>query len=291
MVEEKIREIYPSDKIQSPVHLSLGQEHHIAALLPQLKKTDQVYTSYRSHAVYLAKGGNLNKMFAELYGKVSGIAKGKAGSMHLCAPEAGMMGSSAIVGAPLPHALGAAYAMKIKRKDTIAVSITGDGSCEEGVFNECLNFASLKGLPVMYVIENNGLAIHAPIQERQSFGLRKLSGAYGISYYKSLDGSDMKAVAALSAKILGYVREKQKPAVYEIITYRYKEHVGINEDFHRGYRDKSEFHKWYSCDPLVIETSLINKFSKKIAMEIDRAVAFAEKSKFPGAEELLKDVY
>jgi TPP-dependent pyruvate/acetoin dehydrogenase alpha subunit len=291
MVEEKIREIYPSDKIQSPVHLSLGQEHHIAALLLQLKKTDQVYTSYRSHAVYLAKGGNLKQMFAELYGKKSGVAKGKAGSMHLCAPESGMMGSSAIVGSPLPHALGAAYAMKIKKSGNIAVSITGDGSCEEGVFSECLNFAALKSLPVLYVIENNGLAIHAPIKERQSFGLKKLSEAYGIEHHLSADGSDMKAVAALSAKIINSVRKKQKPAVYEILTCRYKEHVGINEDFHRGYRSRADFQKKYCRDPLVTEKNLINKFSKKIYSEIDRAAAYAEESEFPGPGELLKDVY
>jgi len=116
MVEEKITELYPSDKIQSPVHLSVGQEHHIAAIMTQLNKDDQVFTTYRGHAVYLAKGGDLKKMFAELYGKATGISKGRAGSMHLTDPQVNMMGSSAIVGATLSHTLAQHTLLSFSRK-------------------------------------------------------------------------------------------------------------------------------------------------------------------------------
>jgi pyruvate dehydrogenase E1 component alpha subunit len=288
MVEEKITDIYPTDKIQSPVHLSIGQEHHIAALISGLGREDQIFTTYRSHAVYLAKGGDLKKMFAELYGKSTGISKGKAGSMHLTAPEVNMMGSSAIVGATLPHALGAAYAFKFFKKDNIVVSVTGDGSTEEGVFNECLNFASLKKLPLLFVIENNGLAIHSFLKTRQSFSLKKLAEAYNISYYKVEDNFDMDKVASLTGEITAKIKKSGTPAILEIITYRYRGHVGVDEDFKHKYRDRSEYEKYVKRDPLINNRDLISKFKKRIEEEIDEAVAFAEKSPFPEQCDLLK---
>ena len=163
MVEEKIIELYPTDVIQSPVHLSIGQELHTAALMALLASSDRVFTTYRSHAAYIAKGGDLKKMFAELYGKQTGISHGKAGSMHLCHPETGLMGSSAIVGAVFSHAVGAAYADRIKKTGQIVMCITGEGATEEGTFHESLNFTALKKIPLVYVIENNGLAINIPL--------------------------------------------------------------------------------------------------------------------------------
>jgi pyruvate dehydrogenase E1 component alpha subunit len=291
MVEEKIAAIYPSDKIQSPVHLSIGQEHHIAALVSQLEKNDQVFTSYRSHAAYLAKGGDLRKMFAELYGKATGISKGKAGSMHLSSPETNMMGSSGIVAATLPHALGAAYAFSLLKKDSIAASITGDGSTEEGVFHECLNFSSLKKLPALFVIENNGLAVHSRQKVRQSFDLEKLAGAFGIKYFRSDKGYDMQEVSSRSKEIMSLVRRASAPAVYEIITYRYMPHVGINNDYENGYRARTELAQWEENDPLINDKELISRFKTKIEEEIREAVDYAEKSRFPDRSELTKECY
>lgn len=291
MVEEKITELYPTDKIQSPVHLSVGQEHHISALMSQLKKTDQVFTTYRGHAVYIAKGGSLKKLFAELYGKLTGISKGKAGSMHLTAPEVNMMGSSAIVGATLSHTLGAAYALKYLKKDNIVVSVTGDGSTEEGVFNECLNFASLKKLPLLFVIENNDLAIHSFTKTRQSFNLKKLTEAYGITYKRITDNFDMLGVASTAAAIISDIKRKEKPALLEIVTYRYRGHVGVTEDFHHKYRDRAECVRCMQKDPLIQNHALIRKFKGRIEKEINEAVAFAERSPVPGREELLKGCY
>lgn len=290
MAEERIIEIYPSDKIQSPVHLSIGQEHHIAALCSVLKEDDQIYATYRSHAPYLAKGGDMKKMFAELYGKKSGVSGGKAGSMHLCAPEVSLMGSSAIVASVFPHAVGAAYGARMRGTKHICVVISGDGSTEEGVFTECLNFASLKGLPVLFCIENNGLSIHTPIKVRQSFTLRRLCEAYGIDYYKAPDGFDMNSVYNKMKEIRAKMIFQKKPALVEIITYRYKVHVGISEDYDKGYRDGKEYEKWRKRDPLIINKQLIDKFKHGIAGEIDEAVDFAERSSFPEGADLLKDV-
>ncbi|KAF0135252.1 MAG: Pyruvate/2-oxoglutarate dehydrogenase [Candidatus Saganbacteria bacterium] len=291
MIEEKIVEIYPSDKIQSPVHLSIGQEHHVVAICAALKKDDMVFATYRSHAPYLAKGGDLKAMFAELYGKHSGMAKGKAGSMHLCSPANGSMGSSAIVGSIFSHAMGVAYAAKLKKESKIAVALAGDGATEEGAFHECLNFSSLKNLPILYVIENNGLAIHAPLCIRQSYTLGALAGSYGIDYFLAEDGFDMENIFEKTIKIREGIVNTKRPFLLEIMTYRYKGHVGVAEDYDKGYRGRKELEEWMRRDPLVGNRALIEKYRGRIENEIAEAVNFAEKSGFPPREELLKDVY
>ena len=291
MVEERIIEIYPSDKIQSPVHLSIGQEHHVVGFCNTLTMDDQLFATYRSHAPYLAKGGDLKLFFAELFGKEDGISKGKAGSMHLCAPDIGFMGSSAIVGAIISHALGAAYATKVKKKNSIIVAMIGDGATEEGAFHECLNFASLKDLPILFIIENNGLSIHSHIHNRQSYSIRDLTSAYKIKYLKEDDGFDMESVYEKAKEIRNKIIGESRPYVFEIETYRYKAHVGIEEDYDKGYRHIQEFEEWYSRDPLVTNKPLIRKFKKKILAAIEEAVEFAENSEYPRVEELLKDVY
>lgn len=291
MVEERIVEIYPTDKIQSPVHLSIGQEHHVVALCEALRPEDQLFTTYRNHAAYLAKGGDIKLMMSELYGKYTGVSKGKAGSMHLSFPKRNLMGSSAIVGSVFSHALGAAYAIKINKKDRIVVVIAGDGATEEGVFHECMNFASLKNLPLLLVIENNGLAIHSRIEKRQSYNLMDLTRAYKIDSVLFEDGFNMDTVYSQALRVRDKILTEQRPFLFEIKTYRYKAHVGIIDDYDQGYRDRSEFQRWHNKDPLVIDEPLINKYKTRIKQEIDDAVSFAEESPFPDCKELLKDVY
>lgn len=291
MVEEKIIELYPSDVIQSPVHLSIGQEHHTVAFISLLGQSDRVFTTYRSHAVYLAKGGDLKQMFAELYGKSTGVSGGKAGSMHLCFPECGMMGSSAIVGAVFSHAMGAAYADKIVNSGNLVACITGEGATEEGTFHECLNFTALKQVPLIYVVENNGLAINIPLEARQSYRLRDLAGAYGIHYLHIADSFDQEEVIRLAAPVVAAARATHTPALIEIDTYRYKEHVGICCDHDKSHRDPEKFQRWCRRDPLICDLALLEKYQGRIAAEIDEAVRFAEESSFPGRDELLKDVF
>jgi pyruvate dehydrogenase E1 component alpha subunit len=290
MVEEKIIELYPTDVIQSPVHLSIGQELHTVVLMSLLQTTDRVFTTYRSHAAYLAKGGDLNLMFAELYGKQTGIAKGKAGSMHLCHPSTGLMGSSAIVGAVFSHAIGAAYADKLKKNGDIVLCLTGEGATEEGTFHECLNFSALKQLPLVYVIENNGLAINIPLESRQSYNLEALAHAYQIPYAHIEDSFDIDTIIAAARPLIEQARYVSKPAVIEIATYRYKEHVGISCDHNMKHRDASAITVWENRDPLIVNRDL-DAYRDEITAEIQGAVYFAEKSDFPDHNELLKDVY
>jgi TPP-dependent pyruvate/acetoin dehydrogenase alpha subunit len=290
LVEEKIIELYPSDKIQSPVHLSIGQESVAVTLCDHLKKDDWLFINYRGHACYLAKGGPLPELFAELYGKRTGLSKGKAGSMHLADPENGTMGASAVVGSTISHSVGAALASKIRGEDRIFVSIFGDGATEQGVYHESLNFASLHNLPVLFVCENNELAVHTTLEERQSYSVTPHAEQYNIKTFKGKDSTDFMGLGAIFSEALGEVRVNRRPVLVEVYTCRYKEHVGPGEDYDNGYRSEADINKWKIKDPLIVDKILVEKFTPKIMSEIDKAVEFAESSPYPSIDDLLTDV-
>lgn len=289
--EERVIELYPSDKIQSPVHLSIGQEAVAVGLAAALQPQDWVFGSYRSHALYIALQGDLGRMMAELYGRVGGIAKGKAGSMHLTCPEQGMMGSSAVVASHIPHAVGAALAAKARGLDQVIVALFGDAAMEEGVMHESLNFAALKKLPILFVCENNGFAVHAGLDERQSFTPTSLADAYGLSPARIAEGWSPTSVLDQLQPHIDRVRAGGGVEFVEIATYRSMEHVGIGTDFHAGYRNRKEFEAWSAKDPLIQDAALVESLEHEIAAEIEAAVQFAEASPVPGREELLSDVW
>ena len=290
MVEERIIDLYPTDVIQSPVHLSIGQEAVAVGACRSLKRKDLVFATYRSHAFYLAKGGSLSEMFAELYGKISGCARGKAGSMHLTAPEVGLMGTSAVVASTIPHAVGAALAAKRRGTDQVMMAVFGDGATEEGVYHESLNFAALHRLPVVFLCENNGLAVHSPQHIRQAYDVLGHAEAYGLPVYHLSEGYDLVRVAQTMTDIVARVRTKREPVFVEILTYRYKEHVGPGDDFHCGYRQREDWLAWKQQDPLDQHPELTERLRPGIQKEIDEAVSFAMASPFPPEEELLRDV-
>ncbi len=290
LVEERIIDLYPSDGIQSPVHLSIGQEAVAVGACRDLRKTDLVFCTYRSHAFYLAKGGNLAEMFAELYGKVTGCARGKAGSMHLAAPDVGLMGTSAVVASTIPHAVGAALAAKRLGHDQVVVGVFGDGATEEGVYHESLNFAVLHRLPVVFLCENNGLAVHSSQKARQGYDLLEHARSYGLPVHHLAEGYDLVKVADTMSDIVRQVRSTREPVFVEIRTYRYKEHVGPGEDFMCGYRQPEEWLAWKRQDPLEQYSDLAETMRPAIMKEIEEAVHFAMSSPFPAEEELLRDV-
>jgi len=291
LVEEKVIDLYPSDKIQSPVHLSIGQEAVAVGVCRSLTPSDLLFSSYRGHAFYMAKGGDLRAMFAELCGKVTGCCEGKGGSMHLAAPEVGMMGASAIVASTIPHAVGAALAAKLLKKEQVIVAVFGDGAVDEGVYHESLNIAALHALPVIFLFENNGLAVHSRMADRHSFNVLDHVKTYNIPVHLIEEGYDFVRVDQEFRKIVDLVRDTSTPQFVEIRTYRYKEHVGVADDFEAGYRSRQELEDWKANDPLVINQDLVNKFTPVIAAEIDDAVMFAEQSPWPGQSDLLKDVW
>lgn len=296
-VEETIADIYPSDDIKSPIHLSIGQEAVSVGICEAMNDSDIAFGTYRGHALYLAKGGDLNAMMAELFGKVEGCGKGKAGSMHLGDTERGIMGTSAIVASTIPNAVGYAYAVRMKKKKIAVASFFGDGAVEEGGFFESINFASLKKLPILFVCENNQYAIHSHISERQpDDNIIGRVRSFGVTAER-VDGNDVIAIFEIAKEMLDTMRSKQSgPFFIECLTYRWREHVGPNEDYELGYRTRHEALSWIDRDPLTqmgaqLEANQKSAIDRSVEIEIEDAVAFARSCNFPDKSELYTDVY
>ena len=295
-VEERIAEIYPSDKIKSPVHLSIGQEAVAVGVCDALAPDDFAVGTYRGHALYLAKGGDLRPFMAEMYGKADGCAAGKGGSMHLVSMAVGMLGSSAVVSTNIPIALG--FALKLKRDggNRVIACFFGDGATEEGVFYESLNFAALKKLPVLFVCENNGLAIHAPIEKRWSkLDIGPRVEGFGIPWAR-VEDQDVFAIRDQVGSALESIRRGDGPFFLECHTCRWRAHVGPNEDFEAGYRSRVAAAPWIESDPVVVLGRRLPDARRavidaEIEHRIDDAIAFAEQSPFPDQSELYTDVF
>jgi TPP-dependent pyruvate/acetoin dehydrogenase alpha subunit len=295
-LEEEVARVYPSDKIKSPVHLSIGQEAVSVAVCAALRSQDVVFGSYRGHALYLAKGGDMRQMVAELYGKAAGCTKGKGGSMHLIAPAQGVMGTSAVVGTTIANAAGYAYALRYQGRDAVVASFFGDGATEEGVFGESLNFAVLKRLPVLFVCENNGYAIHTPQSRRQgTSAICERARAYGLPA-ELLGGNDIHLLCDRAREAVARVRAGEGPWFLEVLTYRWREHVGPGEDYQLGYRTAAEAAPWIAGDPVrrlgeALEPVARARIEEEVEEEIAEAFAFAEASPFPEPAELYSDVF
>jgi TPP-dependent pyruvate/acetoin dehydrogenase alpha subunit len=295
-VEEEIAAVYPTDKIKSPVHLSIGQEAVSVGICEALRPVDVVFGTYRSHALYLAKGGDLKKMIAELYGKMDGCAKGKGGSMHLIDSSARVMGASAVVGTTIPQAVGFAYALKLQRKDSIVVSVFGDGAVDEGVFHESLNFAALKSLPIVFVCENNRYAIHTHQLNRQKLdNICERARAHGMPAEQIPNNDVLRIYERMSETVEKLRAGAPGPFFFECLTYRLKEHVGPNDDFQMGYRSREEAEPWILNDPIHslgdrLKPDRRKKIEEEVEDELLEAFVFAERSPFPEPAELFTDV-
>ncbi len=295
--EEMVARIYPTDKIKSPVHLSIGQEAVSVGVCEALDPTDVVFGTYRSHALYLAKGGDLRRMWAELYGKATGCARGKGGSMHLIDTEHGIMGTSAVVASTIPLAVGYAYAQRLRAPGRLVASFFGDGAVEEGVFHESLNFAKLKQLPMLFVCENNFYAIHAPLRERQpDDDLCQRARAHGIPAERFDDDDVLKIYERMREAVASLRSGASGPLFFECRTYRWKEHVGPMEDYDLGYRSRREAEPWIARDSgarlaALLPSDVRSSIEAAVEAEIQDAVRFAEESPFPEPAELSADVY
>lgn len=295
-VEEEIVRIYPSDKIKSPVHIAIGQEAISVAVCDALRPDDVGGGSYRSHAFYLAKGGDLNAMMAELYGKATGCAGGKGGSMHIVDMSHNVLGSSAVVGTNIPITAGYALALKAEGRGRVAASFFGDGATEEGCFSETLNFAALHKLPILFVCENNFYAIHEPIHKRQATDrLVERVRTYGIES-ALIEDMDIFRIRQAAAGMVERLRAGEGPFFLECHTCRWLEHVGPNEDFDAGYRPRAGAQPWIDNDQVDRLAAMIDAERRRVidaAIEaaIEAAIAFAESSPPPAAQELYADVF
>jgi TPP-dependent pyruvate/acetoin dehydrogenase alpha subunit len=299
--EEAIVARYPEQEIRCPTHLSIGQEAVAVGVCQALSEQDVVLSGHRCHAHYLAKGGSLRRMFAELYGKATGCCGGKGGSMHLASPETGMLGASAIVAGTVPIAVGAGLAAALRGSGDVSVAFFGDAGLEQGVTHESLAFAALRRLPVVFVCENNLYATLTPLSTRQvSTDIWPRAAAHGLPGV-SVDGNDVLAVYEATADAVARARAGDGPTFIEAKTYRWREHVGPNFDVEVGYRTQAELDAWMARDPLLrhaqlLETSGVLTTAERLALdreveaEVADAVRFAKASPFPEPAALYTDV-
>lgn len=294
--EEEVARVYPSDKIKSPVHLSIGQEAVAVGICDPLEARDYVSPTYRGHAAYLAKGGSLRGMVAELYGKATGCAGGKGGSMHLIAPEVNVMGASAVVGTTVPTGIGAAFAQKRLKTGAVVANFFGDGATEEGAFYESLNFAALHQLPVLFVMENNGLAIHTGTEKRWATDrMCERVATYGIPTIQ-FETSDVLDIRAATIEAVAQMRDGGGPHFFECKTYRWREHVGPGDDYDQGYRSDADLKKWQAMDQVAaIGDRLSPEDRAKTDADVEAAIKdafdFAETSPWPDDSQLFANVY
>lgn len=301
-VEEKVVELYPEQEMRCPVHLCIGQEAVSAGVCENLATEDLLFSNHRAHGHYLAKGGNLKEMFAEMYGKVTGCSKGKGGSMHLIDLSVNILGATPIVGSTIPVAVGAAFGSVMQNKNNVTVVFFGDAAVEEGVFHESLNFASLKKLPVIFVCENNLYSVYSPLSVRQPpVEIFTLAKGHGVDSFQ-VDGNDVIEIYEVSKEAVSKAKKGRGPTFLECKTYRWREHCGPNYDHELGYRTKEEVEEWEKRCPIekleghmlrngIITAKQIEAMLKEIQGEIDEAVTFAQESPFPPQDNLFQDVY
>lgn len=299
--EELIVEHYAANEMKTPMHMSMGQEAIAVGVTQAIGEEGQVLASYRSHAAYIAKVNETDTFFAELYGRLTGTAGGKAGSMHLANPERGHLGSSAVVGTPIPVAVGAAFANKQRGTGKMVAVFFGEGAMDEGVFWESLNAACAMRLPVLFVCEDNGLAVHTPPALRQGYAsIPKVVSGFSC-HVASSDTTDAGEVYLMTSQAIAAVRATGQPAFLHFRCYRYLEHVGVGRDFDAGYRSEEEFKSWLARDPLAImrakliasgrDEDELSAFEQAIAAEVRVSVARAKAAPLPAAEELLTSVF
>jgi pyruvate dehydrogenase E1 component alpha subunit len=302
-VEKTIAKKYSEQKMRCPVHLSIGQEAIAVGICDNLKKQDKVFTAHRSHAHYLAKGGSLKKMIAELYGKFSGCAKGKGGSMHLIDIDSGVLGAVPIVGSTIPIGTGAAWAEKLNNSKNIVVIFFGDGATEQGVFQESLDYAALRQLPILFVCENNRYSVYSSIEKRQSSkrSILRLAKSMGVDGFH-LDGNNILKIYNKSKELIKKIKREKKPFLLLLDTFRHLEHCGPNNDDVLNYRPKNYINAWINRCPVkrfennllkkkILTKKIISKLNKNILAEIKKSFSFAERSKFPKKQELYKNIY
>ncbi|MDC3083011.1 thiamine pyrophosphate-dependent dehydrogenase E1 component subunit alpha [Pelagibacteraceae bacterium] len=303
MVEERISSEYSNQQMRCPVHLSVGQEAISSGICLNLKDKDQVFSAHRSHFHYLAKGGNLKQMISELFGKETGCAGGKGGSMHLIDIKAGLIAAVPIVGSTIPIGVGLAWANKLNRSNKVVVIFFGEGATEEGVFYESINFAALHNLPILFVCENNYYSVYSNIKNRQPTNrkISNVSKSMGVESYR-MNGNKVEEIFTKTQKMIHSIRKKNKPILIELSTYRVLEHCGPNNDDHLNYRNKEELNTWLNNCPIekykkqllkqkVLSKEELKKVYLKIDKEISQSFDFAKKSKFPNKDKLFKYIY
>lgn len=299
--EEEAGAMMESSKIPGALHLYVGQEAVAAGVMQHLSDEDQITSTHRGHGHLVAKGGEFNRMFAELFGRSTGYCRGKGGSMHISNLEVGMLGANGIVGGGPPIAVGAAFSNKFLKTDKVAVAFFGDGASNEGSFHEAANMAALYRLPCVFVCENNGFGEYTPQAKHQAVvDVADRAAGYGMPGVV-VDGMDVMAVYETAGEAIERARRGEGPTLLECKTYRFYDHVGVR-GMGLSYRTDEELNEWKAKDAIksfeerlvklgVMRSQSIKAVYAKVNQEITEAIQFAEESPFPDPSELLDNVY
>lgn len=295
-----IQKHYGEDQMKTPMHMSMGQEAIVAGICHALKPQDQVLGTYRSHGLYLAKTRESDRFFAEMYGKACGPSAGKAGSMHLFAPEAGLICTSAIVASHIPVGVGAAFANKAAQNGRTMAVFFGDGAIDEGAFWESFNMACLRRLPMLFVCEDNGYAVHTPAHERHGYkDIRAIASQFDCNVFAS-DSTDVHVIYELTREALKVMADEERPCFLHLRYYRYLEHVGVNDDFKAGYRSRKEFQAWRAVDPLhlqrtrlasIVPEGKVRDLEAAVDAQVRDSKAKAQAASFPDLSTLCEGVF
>lgn len=300
-VEDRIGELVLAGEIKTPCHLSIGQEAIPAGVCAALQPDDSLWGGHRSHGHYLAKGGDLRAMMAEIFGKATGCARGRGGSMHLVDTAQGIFGTVPLVAATIPLAVGAALSAKLRRTGQVAVAFFGDGATDEGHFHESLNLAALYRLPVLFVCENNFYSTHLTMKERRAKdNIVESADLHGLSGER-VDGNDVMAVRGAADQAVQRARAGEGPTLLECRTYRWRGHVGPAADLEVGEDRRRELDEWRQRDPIArcrkrlraqgLSPERFESLEAAVRDEIEEAVSFARRSPAPDESELLHHVY
>lgn len=301
-VEEALAARYAEQEMRCPMHLCIGQEAIAVGVCAAMQADDWVFSNHRAHGHYLAKGGALEAMIAELYGKATGCCGGRGGSMHLIDRAAGFMGSTPIVGGTVPIAVGAAWASRLQQTGRVVTVFFGDGCFEEGVLHESMNFAALHRLPIVFVCENNDYSVYTRLEQRQPpRPIHAIAAAHGL-HTAAGDGNDVEAVLESARRAVAETRAGGGPWFLEFNTYRWREHCGPDFDDALNYRSADEIDAGLARCPLAAfqnrlasavadAATMIDHHEHEIAAEIDAAFAHALASDGPATSAAAGHLY
>jgi pyruvate dehydrogenase E1 component alpha subunit len=298
--EDKVHEIFAQGKLPGFVHLYAGEEAIAVGVCAHLGDKDTITSTHRGHGHCIAKGCDLNGMMAELFGKITGLCKGKGGSMHIADLDKGMLGANGIVGGGYPLACGAALTAKYKKTEDVSVCFFGDGANNQGTFHEGLNLASIWKLPVVFVAENNGYGEATPFEYASSCK-QIVDRAIGYNMPAvRVDGKDVLAVYQAAEEAIQRARKGEGPTLIECVTYRNYGHFEGDAQKYKTEEEKREhlqerdaivlFRKHLLSQQLLSEKELV-EMEESVEHAVQKAIEFAENSPYPEASELLKDVY
>ena len=303
LIEEEIERRYPQDQMKTPIHLVIGQEATAVGCCAALRVSDLAYSSHRTHGVYLAKGGDLRAMLSEMHCRANGCAGSRGGSMHLIDFGVGMAGTSALVAGSVPIATGAALAAKMQRADRVIAVFFGEAATEEGVVSECLNFAALKRLPIVFFCENNFYSVQSPLAGRQpaSRELDRWAESHAMRAMR-VDGMNVLEVYEAAKQAVARAKEGGGPTFIEARVYRFRAHGGAGDDSKTGYRDVAEREAWEKACPvegfygLLEKEKILDRPSRQamqaeIMRETLEAFGHALSSADPTEEDLHRHVY